>query len=66
MHLLPDLVSPVNLHVAVPDATHVAYQLGVALRTAADQRRITLAGGVTAVSVIATLEPCRDRMIGAN
>ena len=46
MHLLPDLVSAIDLQILLPDALDLGNQLCIPLGTCRLQRRIPLAGGV--------------------
>ena len=50
IHLLPDLVGPVDAHVGVPDTLDVGHQGVVTLNALTSQSRVTLLGGVAPIA----------------
>jgi hypothetical protein len=50
VHLQPDLVGAIDLHVGMPDALNVRHQGVVTLRACAAQLGVALAGGVAPIA----------------
>jgi len=62
IHLLPDLVGAIDLHIGLPNLLDVGNQLLIALGTGWQQRRVALPGRMQAVTAGGDLQDLADRL----